>query len=344
VIQMIYQKQNIIKTEKLSIGYHRQESSERVVVSDIEVSASKGEIVAVLGRNGCGKSTLLRTIANLQSQLNGKVIINEQQKEQYKLSDFAKLVSFVSTETVRIHNMSVIDLIALGRSPYTGWMGKLQDDDREIVHHAIESVGIEHLKNKSLDELSDGERQRAMIARTLAQDTEIIILDEPTAFLDLSNRYEIVHLLHSLCRKNNKTIVYSTHDLTIAMAESDKIWLFSGEGVCEGIPEDLALEGKMASAFDSANLQFDQITGEFKRNIEAQRSVSVQSSDMQIREWTIRFFKRNGFVIAPADKSEMQVDVARIDNSFQWKIKGRMDKTIQGKFCDLQDGIIAFIK
>jgi len=333
----------VIRTEHLSIGYTLPGGNDFEIVNNIHVCAGEGEMIAVLGKNGCGKSTLLRTLAHLQQPLGGRVYIHEKENSQYRLAELARKVSFVSTEPVRLHHMTVYELVALGRTPYAGWFGFMNEEDKQTIRRAMEEAGIIHLQQKHLDELSDGERQRAMIARTLAQDTPLILLDEPTAFLDVSNRYEIIHLLRRLSRTKNKTVIYSTHELNIALGESDQLWLFTGKEVVQGTPEDLVFEGKMARAFDSSQLHFDLLTGEFSGKQAGGKSVYVSSADRQLKEWTKRFFIRNGFVVSSSAKADMQVEVSRTEESICWKIQdaGR-EILLHGNFSMLQKNIKDF--
>ena len=169
--------------------------------------------------------------------------------------DLAQKVGYISTEIVKVSNMRVYDLVALGRFPHTNWIGKIDMKDHEAIMDAIEKTSMKPLYRKFVSELSDGERQKAMIARILAQDTGIMIMDEPTAFLDIGSKYEILHLMHHLSDKSNKTIIFSTHDLQMAISQSDKIWLILDNELIEGAPEDLMIAGAFDHLFDSSCCQ-----------------------------------------------------------------------------------------
>ncbi|MFI3281324.1 MAG: ABC transporter ATP-binding protein [Rikenellaceae bacterium] len=186
-----------------------------------------GELVALLGRNGSGKSTLLRSIAGLEAPLGGQVVIAGENIFEMKPLQRASTVSFVTTERRRVVNLLAEDLVALGRAPYTSWLGRMQEQDRDIVAHSLELVGMSHMARRSVERLSDGELQRVMIARALAQQTPVILLDEPTAFLDMPSRYELVELLTSLTHAEGKTIIFSTHELDIAQDYCDTIALIN---------------------------------------------------------------------------------------------------------------------
>ncbi len=219
----------------IEIGY-----SSRTLVSGANASFEAGELVALLGRNGSGKSTLLRSIAGLESPMAGSVEINGSNIFTMKPLERASTVSFVTTERRRIANLKVEDLVALGRAPYTNWIGRMQEEDSEIVATSLERVAMSHMAQRSVERLSDGELQRVMIARALAQQTPVMLLDEPTAFLDMPSRFELVELLTALARSEKKCIIFSTHELDIAQNCCDKIALIDnlqistikrGEGV-----------------------------------------------------------------------------------------------------------------
>ena len=178
-------------------------------MSDMSLSAKEGEFIALIGQNGIGKSTLLKTLVKLHPCLSGEIFMGGMRIQDFSMHDFSKFVGYVSTEVIRTGNLKVKDLVSLGRYPYTNWIGKLTNQDQEMVDSALEMVGLSDLKQKNITEVSDGERQRAMIARTIAQDTKVLILDEPTAFLDLPNRYDVLHLLKSLSHNQGKTIIFS---------------------------------------------------------------------------------------------------------------------------------------
>jgi iron complex transport system ATP-binding protein len=300
-------EEKIIELNNAAIGYKAKSHSVNVVKSDISVYALKGELVALIGGNGVGKSTLLRTIAGFQPSIGGDVLIRGKQVNSYREKELALIMSFVSTEIIRVPNLSVFDLVSLGRYPHTNWFGKLLDEDRYIVEEAIKSVGLQGYENRMVNYISDGERQKAMIARTLAQNTDVIVLDEPTAFLDLSNKYEIVHILHQLASEKGKTILFSTHDLTTAIAESDRIWLMLNDSVGQGSPEDLILKGDFAALFHSEHLCFDQEKGDFRIRKQTRRKAIVRGQGLVV-DWTIKALERNGFeILNPEDNTPATV-------------------------------------
>ena len=198
----------------------------KVLLSDIETSFADGALTALIGRNGSGKSTLLKAICGLNNNYHGEILIEEVNIRNLSPIQLSHKISFVHTQRPRISNMKCKDIVALGRTPYTGWSGKLNNKDKKIVMESLHMVGMSEYSDRRLDSLSDGECQKIMIARAIAQDTEIILLDEPTSFLDLPTRYDLVNLLKKLTIEKKKTIIYSTHELEIALKKSDFIALF----------------------------------------------------------------------------------------------------------------------
>lgn len=269
-------KKAIIELEHLSIGYpgkHQQ----RVVLEDVNATLFSGELTCLLGTNGVGKSTLLRTLSALQPALSGKTSIQGKLLSNYTDKQLAQIISVVLTERCDLRNMSAIELTGLGRSPYTGFWGTLSKSDLEIVSDSLRLVGIEALRHRMVHTLSDGERQKVMIAKALAQQTPIIFLDEPTAFLDYPSKVEIMQLLHKLAHTYNKTIFLSTHDLELALQIADKLWLMDKkQGLKIGTPEDLSLDGTMESFFSRKGIAFDQQTGLFKVVTPIKREIRLE--------------------------------------------------------------------
>lgn len=245
-----------IELHEVTLGY-----GERVLMSDASVGFGWGELTALIGRNGTGKSTLLRTIAALAKPQSGRITIGGVDASQLTMREIASRIAFVSTEDVRVQNLHVWDVVSLGRAPYTNWVGKLTAEDKEKVRESLRLVGMESFAGASMDSLSDGERQRVMIARALAQDTPIILLDEPTAFLDLPNKYEICLLLKKLAHKEGKCILFSTHDLSIAIELCDTIAVIEGGKFHYGTAEMLMEEGVMQRIFNSTQIEFDRERG-----------------------------------------------------------------------------------
>lgn len=264
-----------IKLSHLTIGY-KHKSADKIVAQDLNATVNSGELTCLLGSNGVGKSTLLRTIARFQSKLKGEIFVQEKEINRYNESELSKIVGVVLTEKVDANNMTVYELVSLGRSPYTGFWGRLEGKDRKAIDQSIRQVGIEKLRDRMVHSLSDGERQKTMIAKALAQETPIIILDEPTAFLDFPSKVDMMQLLHRLSREMNKTIFLSTHDLELALQIADKIWLMDDERKLHiGTPEDLALSGVLSRFFEAKEIIFDQATGLFRIENDFDKRIKV---------------------------------------------------------------------
>ena len=287
--------ERFIECRGLSVGYRERNMPATVVKSNISLQGRGGEMVALLGGNGIGKSTLLKTIAGFQSPLSGELLVRGRNVADFGTEALARELSFVSTEIVRVANLTVRELVGLGRFPYTNWFGQLTGNDRDIVEQAIVQVGLSGYEDRLVNRISDGERQRAMIARALAQDTPIIVLDEPTAFLDISNKYEIVRILHQLAAEHGKCILFSTHDLNTALTMADRIWLMLKEEVVEGIPEDLAAGGYFDSVFPmNPHLYFDADNGDFRIRKENRGVVTLAATGAEL-QWATRAIERLGF-------------------------------------------------
>ena len=211
----------MIKLRNIALGY----DSQHLLLENVSATFTCGTTTALIGRNGTGKSTLLRAIIGSESLKHGAILINDTDIRQIVPQQLAQLVAFVTTERIRIANLSCRDVVALGRAPYTNWIGRMQPEDEAIVMQSLEKVGMVSYACRTMDKMSDGECQRVMIARALAQQTPVILLDEPTSFLDMPNRYDLCHLLADLAHKENKCIIFSTHELDIAQSLCDTIAL-----------------------------------------------------------------------------------------------------------------------
>ena len=248
-----------VELHHLTLGY-----GDRVLFADADLGFGWGEFTALIGRNGTGKSTLLRTIAALSAPLQGTIVIGGRNLNEMSSREIAEQISFVSTDEVRITNLKVADVVALGRAPYTNWIGSLSEKDRMKVSESLSLVGMSDFARKAMDTLSDGERQRVMIARALAQDTPIILLDEPTAYLDLPNRYEICLLLRELAHKQKKTIIFSTHDLSIALELCDTMAVIENGRFHYGTADKLIENGHIQRLFTDTSVCFDPMTKSVK--------------------------------------------------------------------------------
>jgi iron complex transport system ATP-binding protein len=286
----------ILSINSLQIGYNSGKEK-RVLLPPLSAHANKGELIAIIGRNGIGKSTLLRTMVGLQSSIGGEVLYEKKSIVNYSRIDLARKVGYISTEIINVPNMRVYDLVALGRFPHTNWIGKIDSINHEFITRAIENTGMSSFSTRFISELSDGERQRAMIARLLAQDTGIMVMDEPTAFLDIGSKYEILHLMHNLSQQQEKCIIFSTHDLQMAINMSDKIWLITDEKINEGAPEDLMIAEAFDHLFDSSLVKFNSENGTFTSLNTEMGSIYVEGEGIK-KYWTDKALNRIGLKVS----------------------------------------------
>lgn len=302
--------QKILSIENLSVGYSVQ-GEENYLFQNISVSLEAGQLVCFMGANGIGKSSLIRTIAGLQPSLSQSSKIAGQAREGRE-----RLISVVLTDRISAVNMTVAELVTLGRYPYLDWNIKLTDADKSIVENAIRDTHIQNICDKKLYELSDGQLQMAMIARALAQDTPVILLDEPTAHLDLNNRVEIMNLLRKLARTANKAILVATHELDLALQTADLIWLAGkNKKLITGIPEDLVLNGSFDEIFQFKG--FDLKTGKVSHEAWRNKSVNLVGNGYEYL-WTKNALERNGFALS--DTNEVIVEAALQQSKFSWKV------------------------
>ena len=268
-----------ITLKNLSIGY-RSKHQLRTVASAINASLQSDELTCLIGANGIGKSTLLRTLAGFQPPLEGEILINkreilsqetsselsskkvtgislEKPLSQFSAQELAKEIGVVLTSRIDTPQLTIEEIIGIGRSPYTGFWGNLSAKDKQIVATAIQQVGIQHLAHRNICELSDGERQKVMIAKALAQQTRIIILDEPTAFLDFPSKVETLQMLRRLAHEEHKTILLSTHDVELALQLADQLWLMEAGHLSIGTPRELADNGSLSRFIERDGIRFD---------------------------------------------------------------------------------------
>ena len=255
----------MLRLENLTIGY-RQKNNRKTVATAITAQVLPGELTCLIGPNGAGKSTLLRTLSAFQPPLAGDILIDQlpgHPRSVTTLTDcqLSRLIGVVLTGKPDVQNMTVEELVALGRSPYTGFFGRLTKADKDIVNDSIAMVGIPHLATRMVHTLSDGERQKMMIAKALAQQTPVILLDEPTAFLDYPSKADMLQLLRRLAHQAGKTILLSTHDMELALQTADRLWLMlPAQPVAIGTPRQLADDGSLAAFLNRPGLLFNPQT------------------------------------------------------------------------------------
>ena len=252
----------IVSTVDLSIGYHSK-SKTTVIAENLNITLTSGTLISLVGANGIGKSTLLRTLTTIQKPLTGKVFLNDKEVQTYEATQLAQNLSLVLTEKLPPSNLTVFELIAIGRQPYTNWIGKLSEEDYAKIKQAVELTQIEHLLDKKHYEISDGQMQIVLIARALAQDTPLIVLDEPTTHLDLFHKVAIFKLLKKLSGETNKCILLSTHDIDLAIQLSDEMLVMTENNIAQDSPCHLISKGVFNTLFKDDSITFDENKGKF---------------------------------------------------------------------------------
>lgn len=242
----------MIELKNLSTGYGRH-----TVSANLNATLQSGRLTCLLGPNGVGKSTLLRTLCGFQPPLEGRMEMDGKDMAQLSRKEMSRSIGVVLTERPDVTDMRASDMVALGRTPYTGFWGRLGAEDRNRVDEAMQLVGITHLAHRMIHTLSDGERQKVMIAKALAQQTPVILLDEPTAFLDFPSKVETMRLLHRLAHESGKTVFLSTHDLETAIQLSDDLWLLSADGLESGTADSLSADGSLERFVSCNGIKFD---------------------------------------------------------------------------------------
>ncbi len=299
---------NILSINNVTIGYQMKKQI-KVVAEKINLGIRNSEMVCLLGPNGCGKSTLMRSIAGLQDIFKGNVAINDTDINMLSPAKRASRLSLVLTDKLAVSGISVMNIVAVGRYPYTNSMGKLKDDDIAIIQQSLQKCGLQGFENRLYTELSDGEKQRVMIARALAQDTPLMMLDEPTAHLDLPNRIEMMKTMRKLAKETQKAILISTHELDLALQWADTIWIMDKSGNIEtGTPEDLVLNGTLSNVFENDSFFFDMMAGNFKMRHKMNGLVELKGAGVEF-EWTKRALSREGFDFSGKQKAFSEIEV-----------------------------------
>ena len=331
------EKKIVIQGKDLSIGY-RTGKKEKIVHQHLNFQLHAGELTCLLGANGAGKSTLLRTLSASQPSLAGELRILDKPVSAYTEKERSRTIGVVLTDKTFTGGLSVYELVALGRQPHTGFFGRLTKEDRRIVEEAMENVGIAHKAKNYTAELSDGERQKVMIAKALVQECPLILLDEPTAFLDVVSRIEIMHLLHRLAIEQDKAILLSTHDIEQALVLSDKLWLLTkGEGLQYGVTEDIILSHRMDSLFPHKDIRFDYDHGVYYPTVEGHRKVCVTCEDKTLLHWTLNALNRHGYQCSSIVQEGMPHIKATSAKEFEVSMPG------ESKTCSSFEEMLAII-
>lgn len=311
-------EQPILRTEMLMVGYQSGKTTIKAVSGPLNLSLSAGQLICLLGPNGCGKSTLLRTIAGLQEPLAGLIELDGKNIVSLKPIEVARQISLVLTDNVRSGNLDVYSLVSLGRYPYSGWLGRLTEEDKKAIDYALQVTDTAVFLGRKLDSLSDGECQKVMLARAIAQDTPFIILDEPTAHLDLPSRIQLMRLLHQLAKETGKAILMSTHELDLALQVADQIWLMSKDGhLASGPPEELVLNSSFQRAFEKEGISFDLSTGTFPIHLTGEKEIRVIGEGAVVF-WTKKALTRHGFVLRTDQEANLTVTIVEDTTPTRW--------------------------
>lgn len=291
-----------LQTASLRVGYGGQ-----AVLGPLTLGLQAGEFACLLGANGAGKSTLLRALCGMQQPLSGTIFVQGQALGALSAHQRARIIATVLTERLDDVHMTGRELASLGRYPHLDWLGRLDEDDHAIVAQAMKDADAGYLSDKRLDAMSDGERQKVLFARALAQQPQLLILDEATAFLDLPRRVQVMHWLKQLAREKNIAVLLSTHDLELALRYADSFWMIdANRSVHTGAPEDLVLAGHLQATFKREGLTFDLACGELRRDEMAPVAIRVEGSGLR-HAWACRAVRRAGYAVS--EQAELRVEV-----------------------------------
>lgn len=302
----------ILTTHDMAVGYG-QGNKRTILLSDLNLSLEQGSLVALLGKNGAGKSTLLRALTCDSQPINGSVEIDGKPSDEISKRDLSRLIALVATERIMGGAFTIRELVALGRQPHTGFLGRLSRHDDEVVQQSLEAVGIAHKAEQHVAQLSDGERQKAMIAKALAQETPIIVLDEPTAFLDVASRIETMKLLHSLAREQNKAVLLSSHDISQSLLLADELWVITQDReVVTGSTEQVVMSGAMDRVFDNSSILFNNDLCDYESKLPTTASVMLECDDSKLEHCVANALLRNG--IATSHGGDVTVKVLSVND------------------------------
>ncbi len=289
-----------LKIEELTTGYGSAKKAEVVLQQGMNATLETGQLICVLGPNGAGKSTLLKTLAGFLHPLSGEVYFGGDTLKSLDLKKLSRLVSVVLTDRFSDLYLTAFDVVRMGRFPYASFFGRMKTADLLLINQTMDKLDVGNLKEKLFYNLSDGERQKVLIARALVQDTPFLFLDEPVAFIDSPGRIEIMELLSGLAHRQGKAILMTTHDMETGLRYADTLWLMHrGKPLLAGIPEDMVLQGKVGEYFQRPGLRFDREKGLFRadRKTHATRGKIFVKLENQEANWLARALERNGFVV-----------------------------------------------
>ncbi len=314
-------------TENLNLGYSGKDGKLQLLQKDINEKLIEGELVCLIGANGSGKSTLIRTLGGIQMPVSGKVYIGTREIHQLTNAEKSKLLSIVLTDNTAVGNITISEIVALGRYNYTNWLGTLGGNDRERILESIHKVGLKDFENRRFGTLSDGEKQRVFIAKGLASDAPLMLLDEPTAHLDIPNKVSILSLLRQLTRESLCSVLVATHELDLALKLADEIWLLlPDQTIYKGTPEELIFSGILNKVFGNELLRFDARSGNFTMNTNPTGSVSIEGKGKNM-DMSVQAFRRIGFTTDSKTRSNF-LKVFIHDTHWIVDVNGEKTKTL----------------
>ncbi len=321
-------KKHIIETYNLSTGFIKKRTPDVVLQKDINVGLKSGELVFLLGVNGSGKSTLMRTLLGLHKPIDGDVFYDGIPVGKIREKELARKVSVVFTEALTGSYLTVYDIVAMGRYRFAPLYGKLAAKDKEIINNALRQVEMSGFSDNIFSKLSDGEKQKVLIARALAQETPFMFFDEPAAFIDAPGKIALMELLADIAKNQNKGVLLTTHDIEMALHYADKIWLLKKEKpLIEGIPEDLVLNGHIQKYFNHNDIIFNETTALFeKRKNVTKKRINV-SGDGVRAIWLSNALKRKGFEVSVSNVNNIDNGVICKNNIFEIVINGKTKAT-----------------
>lgn len=321
----------ILQAKEVAVGYHKGKNI-HWVARDLTFSLHTGQLACLLGPNGVGKSTLIKAIMGQKLPVDGEILYQGQPIQKLGAREMATKVSVVLTDRISPGNLNVRHLVGLGRTPFTNWLGNLAEEDEKAIDQAIASTNIGYLKDKKVAELSDGQLQKVMIARALAQDGQLMILDEPTAHLDLINRMEIMQLLRDIAHSQQKAVLVVTHDLDIAVDTADTFLLMPcGGRMISGTPEDMIVSGEINKLLPHGKYQFDLVTGKIRSNIPYDYT-QIKGS-LEVAKWLTLALRKSRLPL----KENIQIMVQKDPLSFMVEDNGK-----RSHFTTIQDVVNHF--
>jgi iron complex transport system ATP-binding protein len=329
------QSRTILAGKALAVGYEHK----KPLLQALNLELKTGQLCCLLGANGTGKSTLLRTISGMHPALGGNIQIDGKPLKHYSGRALSRRLSIVLTERTLTPNLRVEELLSIGRQPHTGWFGRLSIADKEMIAYVMEKTEIVHFAGRYFYELSDGERQKVLIARAMVQDTPLIVLDEPTVHLDLPNQIEIMRMLLSLAHQQNKAILMSTHNLSLALQSADRLWLIRESKIRCGIPEDLVLKGEVEKTFANEHTRFDPFSAAFSMKKTFRAKVRLQAEGL-VGHWTRQALERAGLEVSHDEPTVLSVSLQRTKPTPAWIVQNRE----QSVLCHSLESVVGILR